>query len=58
MRQSSALLPQGAFEDRQVHGITVLICVEHLPEVVIRVAEAHTLAWLSDIVYVEVRESG
>ena len=58
MGQCGTLLPHGSIIDREVHSITILVCIQHLPEMVIGITEAHAHARLSNIVNVEVGESG
>ena len=57
MGQGGALLPQVTLLRWNIHHIAILIGVEQLPEVVIRVAQAHPLTRQANIVNVEIREA-
>jgi len=56
--QRGALFPLVALLSRDVHQTAILHRVEHLPKMVIGVAQTHALAWQANVVYVEVGYAG
>ena len=57
VRRASALFPEVAFFGGDLHQLTVLEGVQKLPEMVVRVTQAHTDARLSDVIDVESGEA-
>ena len=57
MRQRGALFPLVALLGWDIHEHTVIHSVQHLPKMVIGVAQTHTLAREPNVVHIEIRQA-